>query len=138
MTMKEYTAAAAGGSWSDEEFAADEGSLYLDTANPPPEGHTAYVQHNAWGRLSDPTTLYGHKVALNSAAQAQMIGCVLQRPLTCDGGLGGMLAMRNMEQGEFGTCYLIGALQCQAGIPLISCLTCPGPDGQLPQSCSLN
>ena len=80
---KEAIATSASRVWEDSDFPTNSRSLYRDPSNPPNQGDTSYVDLHSWGRLSASETLYGHK-----------------RPLKKDSGLVGMLAMRNMEQGE--------------------------------------
>ena len=69
--------------WDDTEFITDDSSLYLDSLAPPGEDEDGYLHIDSWGRLFASETMYADK-----------------RPLKLDSGLSGMLAMRNMEQGE--------------------------------------
>ena len=80
---KEAIATSASWVWEDNDFPANSRSLYRDPSNPPNKGDTSHVDLHSWGRLTASETLYGDK-----------------RPLKKDSGLVGMLAMRNMEQGE--------------------------------------
>ena len=80
---KEAIATSASWVWEDNDFPANSRSLYRDPSNPPNQGDTSYVDLHSWSRLTASETLYGDK-----------------RPLKKDSGLVGMLAMRNMEQGE--------------------------------------
>ena len=80
---KEAIATSASWVWEDNDFPANGRSLYRNPSNPPNKGDTSHVDLHSWSRLTASETLYGNK-----------------RPLKKDSGLVGMLAMRNMEQGE--------------------------------------